>query len=371
MAKPVLACCSILKPVDDPRVIEKIAYSLKKGSKYDINIIGLHSKKISHMPGYVFHPVIYSKPGLVYRLLAIWKTGQKLIQLSPQVIIFNTPEIQWLIVLYKRIFGCYIIYDIQENWRLNNRARKHRPRLMRILYDVFIYGNEHLLHRWVDQVILAERVYENQLSFLRRPFVVLENKFNKDILVNHQVHKVEGPIKLVFSGTISTDFGVWDAIHIARKLVAQNIDVTLKIIGHCPERKLFDQLTQTADKEIFIELNISKEPIVHAQIIQSLLEADAGMIFYQNLPHLMGKRPSTVFELLALNKPFLVPRGSFILDAFNQPLQAIPINQHENAIKLDRNQINKHIDSNHDPSPYCWSETEAALISDIIEGAIL
>ena len=125
MTKKVIAIVSVLKPVDDTRNYEKVAVTISNTNKYDINIIGFLSKKNPTSPNTNFFPV-FSFPRLsLERFLAPLKVYNILLKLKPELIIVTCAELLIVtcaellvdIFLYKILFGCKIIYDVQENNR--------------------------------------------------------------------------------------------------------------------------------------------------------------------------------------------------------------------------------------------------------------
>ena len=73
MKKTKVVIASVLKPIDDTRMLEKFGRSFAETNKYAINIIGIESKNTPAFEHIDFEP-LKSFPRLsITRLLAQWK----------------------------------------------------------------------------------------------------------------------------------------------------------------------------------------------------------------------------------------------------------------------------------------------------------
>ena len=120
MSKTKIVLASILKPVDDTRMYEKVGISLSQTKKYAINIIGFWTKKkLKTNEAFTIFPAFSFERLAFRRLLAPWMCLKKYIKVKPKLIIFNTHELLIVTIIYKIIFGGKIIYDVQENYYRN------------------------------------------------------------------------------------------------------------------------------------------------------------------------------------------------------------------------------------------------------------
>jgi glycosyltransferase involved in cell wall biosynthesis len=170
---------SILKPVDDTRMFEKFGVSLGQTNKYDVNIIGFASKNIKKVENVHFYPIFDFKRTSLMRLLAPWKLFLLLFKVKPSVIVFNSPEILYVILLYKLISGCKIIYDIQENYFRNVYYNKNYIPLVRVLLAYSIRFKE-WSGRWlIDRIIFAEEGYKIEMPRTAKRAVVVKNTYRE------------------------------------------------------------------------------------------------------------------------------------------------------------------------------------------------
>ena len=127
MSEKVAVIASVLKPVDDTRLYEKLGLSMRESKKYRVNIIGFEAKNPPVVPGLSFHS-IYSGSRLdLGRLLAPWRFLRILFTLKPALLIVCTPELLLPAVIYKLFSGVRLWYDVQENYQKNIQYQSPYP----------------------------------------------------------------------------------------------------------------------------------------------------------------------------------------------------------------------------------------------------
>ncbi len=170
---------SILKPVNDTRMFEKFGLSLGQTNKYDVNIIGFASKNIKKIDNVYFYPLFNFKRTSPLRLLAPWKILFLLFKVKPSVIILNTPETLYVILLYKLLTGCKIVYDVQENYFRNIYYNKNYIPFVRILLSYSIRLKE-WSGRWlIDKIIFAENGYKLEMPRSAKNAIVIKNTYKE------------------------------------------------------------------------------------------------------------------------------------------------------------------------------------------------
>jgi hypothetical protein len=220
---------SVLKPADDVRSCYKIGQSLAQTNKYEVNIIGFESKKKAQSQNIFLHPTFNFKRNSLKRLFAPFVILKKCLKLKPQFIIVNTPELLSVMFLIKILFGTKIIYDIQENYRLNIKYSKVYSVLKKPLALLYIKFIEGLSKYFLDGYILAEEIYEKQLYFInKKPSIKLLNKSTLPIKKGLKpIHfSKEQSLRLICSGTIGREYGTLDAIKFCKKLIKTNNKIT-------------------------------------------------------------------------------------------------------------------------------------------------
>lgn len=310
MNKKVIAIISVLKPVDDPRNYEKIATSLGNTNKYDINIIGFKSKNIPASPCVTIHPEFSFRRKSFKRLAAPFKIGEKLIKLKPELVIVTCAELLVVTCLYKILFGCRIIYDVQENYFRNFLYSGAYSRLLKYPVAVLVRLLEYATAPLIDQFFLAEHIYARQLHFIGKRFIVLENK----ALLPEGFKKASKPqseqYRFLYCGTITRHYGALEAITFYKNLQKLFPEATLTIIGHAPEPRFFSEVRNAATNYPGIFLLGDGGIIPHSEILKEMSSTDFVLLPYHSGPNVEGRIPTKLYECLAHEIPVIIPENA-------------------------------------------------------------
>lgn len=305
--KSTIVIASVLKPVDDSRLYEKIAQSLACSGEHQIHIIGCASAAIEN-PKIEQHPFKPFNRISAGRFLAPWRILLKTLRLKPDVLIIATHELLYLALVLKAVLGCRIIYDVQENYYWNILYTPAFPLLLKPFVALYVRGKETLTARYVDHFFLAERGYEQELKFPGNNYTVLENK----VRIPPSVGKVpealssKKTIRLIFTGTLAETTGVFTAIDLTVKLHVIDERFRLTIIGFCVQPKVLEKIRLLIKPRPFIELITGDSPIPHTTIFQHIRTADFGLITYQINPSTMNSIPTKLYEYLGFKLPIVL-----------------------------------------------------------------
>ncbi len=304
MKKRRIVLASILKPVNDTRMFEKMGISLANSEKYEIHIIGYPTETKFFESKIQFHPLPAFRRLSVGRLLARLKTLQILINVKPELILVTTHELLGVAILNRIIFGSKIIYDVQENYWLNIRHTNAFPRILRGLIAFLVRAKELVTAPFVSRFILAEKCYAEELNFVRDKFSIIENKCK---IPEGFVRKLDPDfIRLIFTGTLAESTGIFQAIDLAKKLHAFESKIRLDIIGFCAQPKLIRKIEKAISQDSYITLVGGGNFVSHSIIRDAIATANFGLICYPPSPHLENKIPTKLFEYLACHLPILL-----------------------------------------------------------------
>ncbi|HYG04212.1 MAG TPA: glycosyltransferase [Chryseosolibacter sp.] len=294
-----IVIASVLKPVDDTRMFEKLGCSLAD-AEYEVHICGFPT--LAKNQSKVFwHPLSHFSRISWKRLMMPLTLYRKIKALKPALLIITTHELLTIALLLKKEIDCKVIYDIQENYYRNIRYGKSFPLASRLFVAAYVRLKERLCSGFIDHFFLAEKSYANELTFLRE-FTVLENKATQPLVVNMN----RGRRKLLFSGTLAETTGVFVAIDLATRLHAIDSGITLTIIGYAGEKCTRNQIQEYVFGKPFIKLMTGDSPIRHSFIIHEITSADIGIISYPANPSTSGSVPTKLYEYLAHRLPFLL-----------------------------------------------------------------
>ena len=306
MTKKVIAIISVLKPVDDTRNFEKIAKSLSNTNKYDINIIGFSTINIPLHQNITFHPIFKFKRTSIQRFSAPVKVYKKLLKLTPELIIVNTSELLIVSLLYKIIFGTKIVYDIQENYYRNIIYTNSYPVLLKFPIAFLVRAVEIVSSLFIDQFILAEKVYADQMKYLPSSAEIIENKPVIPDIVKHMEQTKNKNLVFVYSGTIAEHYGIFDAIEFIISLKSTMDHVELIIVGYAAQEKTRKRVQQLTDKLAYVNIIGGDRLVPHNQVLMEIQSADFCLLPYLDNKSTEGRIPTKLFECLALEKPVII-----------------------------------------------------------------
>ncbi len=313
-----IVIASLLKPVDDPRMYNKMARTLA-AMGHQVHLIGAASERVElaacadHCPpGHIhFQPIGTYGRSLGQRMARIGDYLRLLGHLRPSVIICNTPELLWPTLLAKWASPhrtLRLIYDVRENYFLNLAHQQVYPGWKKKLLALLVRGIEVLSYPWMNQLLLAESTYWDEMPFVRGKAVVLENKFaGLAPLPRPHFYRPGQHLRLLYSGTITRHYGTVEALHFFRQFHRAYSNSSLQIIGHCSD-PLYWQEVRAASRGLgTVELAISPTPVPHSAILSAIQTADLALLAYLPNRSTANCVPARLYEYLAHSLPMLVP----------------------------------------------------------------
>ncbi|MEQ8927336.1 MAG: glycosyltransferase [Fulvivirga sp.] len=326
MQLPKLVIASILKPIDDTRMYEKFGVSISQTDKYEVNIIGFSAKKRPDNEKINFHPIFNFSRISISRLVAPFRYFYALYKQSPKIIIITTHELLWASLIYKWLRPCKLIYDIRENYYLNIKYTNSFPLFLKNLIASYVRCKENVIAPSVDQFILAEKSYANELPFIQQKFTIIENKsieFNTNQVLKTETNN--NIIQLLFSGTLANSTGIFEAINLAQNLHEIDARIQLKIIGKSAKSSTLNSIKDQIKEHPYISLIGGDKLVTHSRIIEAILSSDFGIIYYP--PNIANDRciPTKLYEYLHANLPIITDHKPLIKSITDQYTSAVHI----------------------------------------------
>lgn len=307
--KPRVVFASVLDRIDDTRMFEKMATTIARHG-YQVYIIAQPSNSIPANANINFIPTKRVKRLSLSRLLLPLKIGLNVFKLKPEILVVNTHELLIVSIVNRILFGGKIVYDIRENYYRNLwHSEAFRPPLKWALAWM-VRAKEKLASPLFHHFILAEKSYEDELTFLGKKYTILENK--AALPMGYSRSAKSGPIDLIFTGTIAQSTGIFEAISLASSLHQIDPKVTLKIVGFCSLPDIRHRLESVVrDKPFITQVGIN-EPVPHGRIMKEIAKASFGIIYYPPSPHTNRSMPTKLYEYMACQLPILTwPDQSF------------------------------------------------------------
>ncbi|MBT1705404.1 glycosyltransferase [Chryseosolibacter indicus] len=360
--KRKVVIASVLKPVDDTRMYEKLGISLASIPDVEVHVIGFPacSKSVSSIK---FHQLRFFKRLSAKRLFVPWKILSLTVKLKPALFIITTHELLLVSSIAKLLTGCKIIYDVQENYERNILYTNAFPPVIRGVISRYVGVKQLLLSRFVDHFFLAEKSYEQELSFLGNRKTILENKLmsapiNKRERKNHSFN-------LLFSGTLAESTGVFTAIQIAIGLHQLSSKVRLTIIGYAAKGHTLKEIRQLAESHSFITLIGGDNLVPHKQILEYIDNSDFGIIAYPPNPSTAGSVPTKLYEYIGRQLPIILINHTPWVDFCKQYNAAVVFNYAEIDYPTLFNQMNQSDFYTIDPKEVFWQSEEPKLLKAV------
>ncbi len=299
---PVLIASS-LKPIQDTRAFAKLGLSLRETNKYRLNFIGFSSKRPLKSSDVRYFYSISDIKSFWQRAFLPIRFLYLTIKTRPKVLICCTWEYLLPATLLKFFLRYSLIYDVQENYIANQNLPNSRSSLAKSLSKTVILLSERLAS--IDHYLLAESCYAVEMPE-KKPALLLPNLFQGKIRKTKPFKVKESQkIHLLVTGTLSPAFGTLDALKWVDILIQDFPQIKLHVIGHYTIEKFGEELTDFVKNKSYINLEISRQPIAHEQIIEAMEMADFVLLPYKQSPEIAPKMPTKLYECAGLGKAVL------------------------------------------------------------------
>ncbi len=303
-----IVIASVLKPLYEPRMYEKIGISLSEIPNTEVHVIGHGKEDKNHGTAITAHG-LGSFPRLTLsRLFAPWKVFFMVLKLKPQVLIACTHELLLPFALYKLLKpSTKLVYDLQENYFLNIVHTQAFPFWLRYPLALFVRLKERLLLPVYSLILSAESCYVQEMPFIKKKALVVANKAVRHLIIRKTPND---KIVLLYSGSISREYGIYDAIKLVEQLHGFNPAFQLHIIGFCADTGEAHRLKAFIQNIPYIKANDFTAPVPHSEILKAIQEADWGLICYKQSMATQDRIPTKLYEYISYHLPVLCTTNS-------------------------------------------------------------
>jgi len=282
---------SLLKPVDDVRMYEKFGLNIKSYLNFDVEIIGSNSEIPENKNEINFHPLFVQKRFSSTRFFPSLKYYIKLLKVKPDLNIANTHDLQLVNIFYKILFGSKLLYDIREDY-FNNSLHMGGFDFYKWIIAYWVRSKEIWNSFWIDGNLLAEKSY-NKILFTKNKSVLIENKY-MPIVSNSNL--IKDNYLLIYSGTISFEYGILEAIEIAELYYNKDSRYHLIIIGFCANKFQLNKLKDKIKYLPFVKLIGGDHTVPHDHIIDLISKATIALLPYHVNKAVLECMPSKIYE---------------------------------------------------------------------------
>lgn len=358
--KKTVLISSVLKPINDTRLYEKIGRSLAKHPTLKVHLCA-HQSDVPQEDNITFHPLFNFKRLSIYRFLSYWNYAILLLKVKPNIIICNTFELQFINSLYKILFGAEYYYNLEENYFRNIRYTNNFPVAIRFVLAHAVRLKERLLHPFVDHYLSAETCYLHEMPFTQKKATPILNKFTP-ILPYETTQKTRSKNHFVYTGTIAEQYGIFDIISFIKSLHTVCPDIRLTIIGYCAHENTHVAIKSAIKNCAFIQLIGGGSRVNHQEILEQIQHADFGIICYHHNLSTANCFPTKLYEYLHYALPIINLTTNTWSSQEILKSTMLEINpHHENIVEL-LEQIKSHnFIKNNLPQDIYWATEEQKL----------
>ena len=297
---------SVLKPVDDSRVLYKLGFSIRETNKYDLNIIGFSTKKTPKVKNIRLIEIFSGPRTHISRLFVPFRFLQQLFKIKPGIVIVTTYELLPMATIGKWMLGYRLIYDVQENYSKNISSNQTLPFLVRNLAILLVKTAEKFSQPAIDHYIFAEKYYAKEMPAINN-YTIVENKASIPPITKGSFRITNAnAVHFIISGTITPVYGVLEAIKWFLKLQEQLPHAKLTIVGHCPMESFSNELLTRYQSKAGVNLFLSSSPLPAVFIQEKIDQADVLLLPYHLLPSIKDKVPTKLYEGIAHQKVILI-----------------------------------------------------------------
>ncbi len=352
---------SVLKPTNDSRMYEKIGKSLSLLPNSEIHIAGFKSDQMN-TGNLLFYPIFSCSRLSFNRFIAPWKFLFLAVKVKPHTIICSTHELLLVTYLYKILFGAKIIYDVQENYFYNILYTDVFPSFLKPILAYWVKLKETFCKKHIDGYLLAEKTYQQELNGrVHEPALVLENKYQGNCPNRLEIVKItEGnKIRLLYSGTIATSYGVFEAIDLIIRLYMLDFRFELTIVGFAPDSRELTKVKNRIAPYPFIKLIGGDKPVPHTDILSAIETHHIGLLPYRFNESTTLRVPTKLFEYLLNHLPVISSHNKTweeYIKKFNAGI-IIPFSDLPKAAVIKDQILNTEFYTQGDPAELIWEES--------------
>lgn len=306
--KSRIIIASVLKPVDDTRMFEKIGQTLAELPDVEVHVFGYPTRELPPSPvTLTLHPTTAFGRLSLARILQPFKFLRKAKSLTPDTVIICTHELLLFAFLLKLVrWRTTLIYDVQENYARNIMHTHAFPWIVRPIIASYVRLKEILLSPFIDHFLLAEKTYANELPFCKNKHTIIENKVKKSGTPAIKKNRDDKSLHLLFTGTLAESTGILHAIAFSKALHALDTSVQLTIAGYCSTPSFLNVLKTEIKNHDFISLIGGDILVPHTTILTKIQQCDFGLV--ANLPDRAThyKIPTKLYEYLGYKLPIVL-----------------------------------------------------------------
>jgi hypothetical protein len=303
---------SVLKPVNEPRMYEKFASTLKED--FEVHILGFKATQdLTEEENVFFYPIFNFDRTSFKRLFVPFLFLKYAFKIKPNYLIINTIEILLPALIFKIITHKKVVYDVRENYFANVMYQNHYPNILKIPLAFFVRMLEKLSPLWVNHYFLAEKNYEKECPFAKNKFTVVANKFKStSSSVNHiSKNTNQKTLQFLLTGTLSEPYGTLEGIEFVKKIHQIDTNISLHIVGYCMDKIYLQKIKNAIQNCEFISLLGGQNAVPYMQIVNYTKKSDILLLPYLPNKSTQDCIPTKFYEAIALRKVMFIQKNKY------------------------------------------------------------
>lgn len=298
---------SVLKPIDDPRMYEKIGLSLAK--YYEVHLLG-HRTHCLPCPIVHQHACYDFSAAKNKRYRAGIDFLREVNREKPDLLLVHTPELLWFALCYKWKTGTKLVYDVRENYWRNIVYQPNYKGIKKWFLALAVRFTEWVAYRFADAVFLAEKCYLGEMPLPKKKVLVLENKYKPLVAVARRLNiALKLPLRMVCTGTFSDTYGTLRAIAWVVSLRKAGYAVSLTLAGKAANETIKTKIVALSRQYDFITQIGGGDLLPHTEILNTLLRSDLALLPYKPNKSTENCIPTKLYECLALHIPMVIAKN--------------------------------------------------------------
>ncbi len=327
-----IAFASVLKPVQDTRMWQKMGRSALASGRYEVLVVGAGAAPASGPKGASFYPIFGGSRLGIWRYFVSLKYAQFLWSHRPDIQVVCSPELLFVACLYRGLFrSSRLVYDVRENYIANIWFTDGYNVLIRPILAAYISVLERLATLVADQIWVAEACYQEERPSYFGKSILLPNLYDHGLGFRTEPPENQDPdkpLQLLISGTLGRHYGTLEAITWAKKLAAIRT-IKLTISGYAADLEYSKLVMEACQGIDWIITEGITSMVPYSRIIELTKETDFLLLPYLPNRSTQNRIPTKLYEGLAWFVPMLV--------SYNGVWAAL-IKNHDAGLVLDFNQ---------------------------------
>lgn len=284
----------------DARIFHKMCCSLAKNEDFIVSLVVADGKGDETKNGVLIKDVGPIIGGRIFRMTkTVNRVFSKAKDLDSDIYHFHDPELIPICLKLKKI-GKKIVFDIHEDFGLQILGKKWIPVLFRKFLSISYQKIEVYACRRFDLLIVPQIAMNKKFEKLNK--TVLIANFPNKIPDKRPLRETFNRFRLLYSGRISEDRGIWNILDLAKELYKINKDYSLTLAGEI-DRNLLKRIQTHEAWKITTYLGV----LSRKELYEVYNQNSVGLILFNNVGQYFMAYSLKLFEYMQNGMLVIMP----------------------------------------------------------------